>query len=219
MDPAAPARAGLADVRESYGFQLRGWRLQRLGWLALALAIAASTATRLGPDPVFRVAVVYGFLLVLLRLAGRRTLGEMSPFDFVLLLIISEMVQQALVHEDPSLTRAAVLCGTLVLLDVVLSLGKQRSRGLRRWLEGVPVILVEQGRALPDVLRHARVDEDDVLAAARDRHGLERIEQIRYAILECSGSISIIPRDASCAPETLRSGGADARGSRPRECD
>jgi uncharacterized membrane protein YcaP (DUF421 family) len=144
-------------------------------------------------DPILRVVVAYAFLLALFRLAGRRTIGDLSPFDFVLLLVISEFTQQAVVRDDPSLTAASVLCGSIVLLNVVLSLLKSRSRRLERWLEGVPVVLVEHGRPRHSAMRQARVDEEDILAAARSRQGLERMEQIRLAVLERTGGISVIP--------------------------
>lgn len=144
-------------------------------------------------DPILRVVVAYAFLLGLFRLAGRRTLGDLSPFDFVLLLVISEFTQQAVVRDDPSLTAASVLCGSIVLLNVALALLKARSHRLERWLEGVPVVLVERGRPRRDAMRQARVDEEDILAAARSRQGLERMEQIRLAVLERTGGISVIP--------------------------
>jgi uncharacterized membrane protein YcaP (DUF421 family) len=142
---------------------------------------------------VLRVALVYLFLMALFRLAGRRTLADLSPFDLVLLLIISELVQQAIVADDPSLTNALVLCTTLVLLDIGLSLWKQRSPRVEHLLEGSPVLLVEHGVPIPEALRVMRVDEADILAAARLGQGLERMSQIRFAVLEKAGGISIVP--------------------------
>jgi uncharacterized membrane protein YcaP (DUF421 family) len=97
------------------------------------------------------------------------------------------------VRENPSLTAASVLCGSIVALNVALSLLKARSHRLERWLEGVPVVLVEHGRPRRDVMRLARVDEEDILAAARSRQGLERMDQIRLAVLERTGGISVVP--------------------------
>ena len=144
-------------------------------------------------EGVLRVATVYLFLMLLFRLAGRRTLADISPFDFVLLLIISELVQQAIVADDPSLTNAFVLCTTLVLLDIGLSLWKQRSPRIERLLEGSPVLLVQHGEPIQEALRVMRVDEADILAAARLGQGLERMSQIRFAVLEKTGGISIVP--------------------------
>src|SRR5262245_54894975 len=97
--------------------------------------------------------------MALFRLAGRRTLADIAPFDLVLLLIISELVQQAIVADDPSLTNALILCTTLVLLDIGLSLWKQRSPRIERWLEGPPVLLVQHGEPIQEALRATRVDE------------------------------------------------------------
>jgi uncharacterized membrane protein YcaP (DUF421 family) len=112
----------------------------------------------------------------------------------VLLLVISEFMQQAVVRDDPSLTAASVLCGTIVLLNVGLSLLRARWRGAEHWLEGVPVVLVDHGRPRADAMRRARVYDEDVLAAARSRAGLERMDQIRWAVLEKTGGISDRPR-------------------------
>lgn len=132
-------------------------------------------------------------LLLLFRVTGRRTLGSITSFDFVLLLIISEATQQAMVGDDSSLVNATLVTATLLLCNVGLSLFKGRSGLAARLLEGVPTLLVAHGRPLRDRLRRARVDEEDVLSAAREAQGLERMEQIRFAVLEANGRISIVP--------------------------
>jgi uncharacterized membrane protein YcaP (DUF421 family) len=146
-------------------------------------------------DSVLRAAAIYLVLLVLFRAAGRRTLSEMTAFDLVLLLVIGEATQQALLGEDFSLINAALVIATLILLDVLLSWGVQRSRTLSRLVQGVPMVVVADGRPLRDRMRRARVEETDVMAAARQSQGLERMEQIKYAIVETSGAISVIPKD------------------------
>ena len=145
-------------------------------------------------DAVTRGAAVYLLLLIIFRLAGRRTLAQMTNFDFVLLLIISEATQNAMIGEDYSVTNGALVVLTLVGLDVLLSHVKRWSEAAEMWLDGKPTIIVEQGRPKTDIMRRARIDEDDVLMAARETQGLERMEQIKYAVLETSGAISIIPR-------------------------
>jgi uncharacterized membrane protein YcaP (DUF421 family) len=146
-------------------------------------------------NSVIRVVIIYGFLLLLFRIAGRRALSQMTGFDFVLLLIVSEQTQQAMVNHDPSLTNAFLMILTLIGLDVGLSLVKQRSPRVERWLDGIPTVIVENGRPLKDRMEKARVDEKDILSAARERQGLERMDQIKYAVLERSGGISIIPKE------------------------
>lgn len=145
-------------------------------------------------DSVIRPAVMYLFLMVVFRVSGRRTLSEMSTFDFVLLLIISEATQQSLIDDDSSMTGAMLVILTLVGLDIGFSLWKRHAPRLERWIEGVPTVIVEDGRPLREVMARARVDDSDVLTAARQSQGLERMEQIKYAILERSGGISIIPK-------------------------
>ena len=144
-------------------------------------------------DAVLRSSIVYIVLLVLFRLYGRRTLGQITTFDFVLLLIIAEATQQAMVGEDYSLTNAFLVIMTLFSIDGVLSLLKQKSDRLTAIMEGLPLILVENGRPVQRVMKSVQIDESDVLSAARETRGVERMDQIRYAVLEVNGAISIVP--------------------------
>ncbi|WP_435011263.1 DUF421 domain-containing protein [Tundrisphaera lichenicola] len=146
-------------------------------------------------EPVLRAAAVYGLLMVVVRASGRRTLGETTTFDFVLLLIISEATQNAMIGEDYSLTNAFLVILTLITLDVGFSLAKRRWPRLDKWVDGVPTLLVEHGRPIESRMRRARVGPDDILEAARRLHGLERMAQVKYAILERTGGISIIPAE------------------------
>ncbi len=148
-------------------------------------------------DTVLKAAVLYVFLLLVFRLFGKRTLAQATPFDLVLVLIISSAVQNALTNEDHSLTGAFLSILSLVALDIVLSVLKLRSKRLERLLDDVPVVLVSNGQPLRERMRQAQVDEDDILEAARALQGLERLEQVRYAVLERNGSISIIPMQGS----------------------
>lgn len=144
-------------------------------------------------DAVIRGVAIYFFVLVVLRFSGRRTFGEMTSFDFVLLLIISETTQQALLGDDFSITNSFILIITLVALDILFSLAENRFNSVNRLINGSPMIIVENGRPLRHRLRCSRVSEDDVLSAARRLQGLERMDQIKYAVLEVNGEITIIP--------------------------
>jgi uncharacterized membrane protein YcaP (DUF421 family) len=148
-------------------------------------------------DSIIRAAAVYLFLMGVFRITGRRALGDMTAFDFVLVLIISEAIQQALIDNDNSMTNSFLVVLTLIGLNIGLSLLKQRSTTMEKLLDGVPTILVEDGRPLSERMSKARVDEDDVLQAARQLQGLERLDQIRYAVLERTGGITIIPKRAT----------------------
>ncbi|HEU4506375.1 MAG TPA: YetF domain-containing protein [Nitrospira sp.] len=145
-------------------------------------------------DAVVRGASVYLLLMLIFRLAGRRTMAQMTSFDFVLLLIISEATQNAMIGDDYSLTNGGLVVLTLVGLDVLLSHLKRWYPVAEKWLDGKPTIIVEHGRPKLDVMNRARVDERDVMMAARETQGLERMDQIKFAVLETSGGISIIPQ-------------------------
>ncbi|MBA3659010.1 MAG: DUF421 domain-containing protein [Gemmatimonadales bacterium] len=143
---------------------------------------------------VMRAVVVYLFLLALFRLAGKRSLSQVTTFDLVLTLIISEAVQQALISDDNSMTNAFLLVLTLVGLDILLSFIKQRSQRLSRLLDGTPVVVVEDGRLLRDRMKRERVDEGDILHAAREHQGLASLDEIAYAVVERSGGITVVPK-------------------------
>jgi uncharacterized membrane protein YcaP (DUF421 family) len=145
-------------------------------------------------ETVLRALSIYLVLLLVFRLAGRRTLMQMTSFDFILLLIISEATQNAILGNDYSITTGILAIVTLVGTDILLSYWKQRSAKVERWLDGLPLIIVNNGIPLKPLMDRARVNEEDVLAAARQGPGLERMEQIKYAVLEVGGGISVIPK-------------------------
>lgn len=145
-------------------------------------------------ESVIRAVVVYVFVLVIFRIAGKRTLSQTSEFEFVLLLIIGETVQDALIDGDHSLTNAFVLIATLIGMSITLALARQRWPGVTRWLDGLPVLVVRKGATVQEVMRAERVDEDDILAAGRATHGLSRIDQIEHAVVEENGEITVVPK-------------------------
>lgn len=145
-------------------------------------------------DTVFRALGIYIALMLILRASGKRSLGQMTSFDFVLLLILGEATQQALIGDDFSVTTGVLLIGSLVGIDMTFAFLKQRSPSIERAIEGTALVIVENGRPLHDRMNQSRVDEADILAAARELQGLERMDQIKFAVLERSGGISIIPK-------------------------
>jgi uncharacterized membrane protein YcaP (DUF421 family) len=144
-------------------------------------------------NPVIRGLAVYLFVLLIFRIAGKRSVKEMTTFDFVLLLIISETTTDALIGEDYSLMACFIMVCTIVGLDLLFNLIKIKWNFFEKLTDGVPLILVDHGTPLKKRMKKTKVDEQDVLEAARLLHGLERMNQIRYAVLEKDGSISIIP--------------------------
>ena len=146
-------------------------------------------------DSVLRAAAIYLVLMILFKIAGRRSLAELTTFDLVLLMVIGEATQQALLGDDFSLTNAVLVIATLIAIDIGFSLVKQRSRWFSRLLDGGPTIVVEHGNVLHERLKRARLDESDILEAARSAQGILEINQIKFAILERNGKISVIPSE------------------------
>ncbi len=144
-------------------------------------------------NPVLRGLAIYLFLLVVFRMMGKRSLSEATTFDFVLLLIISEVTQQALVGADYSLTGAFILITTLIGIDLVFSILKDKFPLFGKIAEGMPLVIVDHGRPLKARMHKLKISEEDVLEAARLSFGLETMDQVKYAILEKDGSISIVP--------------------------
>ncbi len=145
-------------------------------------------------DAVLRAVAIYLVLMLIFRLTGKRTIAQLTPFDFVIILIVGEATQQALLGENFSVTYAALVIATLVLLERLADLLSYRFPLLKRMTESVPVVLVEDGRSLPDVMKREQITTEDVMSSARLNQGLERMDQIRWAVLETSGGISIVPR-------------------------
>lgn len=145
-------------------------------------------------DAVLRAGAIYLVLMLIFRITGKRSLAQITTFDFVLLLVIGEATQQALLGNDFSVTNAAIVIVTLLGLDLGLSLVQARFPGIGPWLDDVPLVLVEDGKVLKRRMDKSRIAESDILHAARTTQGLERMDQIKYAVLERTGEVSIIPK-------------------------
>lgn len=146
------------------------------------------------PDVVLRTAIVYLFLVVVLRLSGKREVGQMTVLELVAILVISDAVQNSMVGDNSSLWGGLVAVLTLVGLDVALRRLARRSKRVGKAIEGEPRLLVRSGRLLRAAMKEEGVETEDIQAAIRS-HGLTRIEDVRAAVLETDGSISVIPRD------------------------
>lgn len=145
-------------------------------------------------ESVLRGAALYLMLLLIMRISGRRTMAQMTPFDFVLLLIIAETTEQALMGEDFSITNAAVLITTLVMIDIGLSYLKELSPTFSKLLDGTPTVLIRDGELDRHALKRSRMDEDDIMVSARHAQGLEKMSDIKHAVLEVDSGISIVPK-------------------------
>jgi uncharacterized membrane protein YcaP (DUF421 family) len=157
-------------------------------------------------DSVIKSLVVYLVLWLVIRSSGRRTLGQLTVFDFILFLMVGGLAQRALTAQDYSLTHAFLIIATFVITDIAVSFLERDVPSIAKILKGVPTILVENGHVLGGRLRRARLTEDEILEAARRTHGLERMDEIKFAILEASGQISIIPRRKTAADDSAAPG-------------
>ena len=144
-------------------------------------------------DAVLRALVIYLVILVIFRASGKRTLAQITTFDFVLLLICGEATQQGLLGDDFSVTNALLVVSTLVGVDVGLSFVKEKAPRVARAIDSLPLVVLENGAVIQERMDRARIDEDDILAAGRQSQGIERLDQMKYAVLEQGGSISVIP--------------------------
>lgn len=145
-------------------------------------------------DVALRTSVVYFFVLIGLRLSGTRTLGQLTVFDFVLLLIISNAVQNAMVGPDTSLAGGLVAAAILMIWHWVIDRVRLRSRRLAKLIAGEGIMLIYHGRILDEHCRRAGVTRDELLQALRE-HGVARVEDVMFAVLEPDGTISVIRND------------------------
>jgi len=154
-------------------------------------------------DLVLRTLVVFGFILIVTRVIGRRELSGLEPFDLILLVVLGDLVQQGITQSDYSVTGALIVIATISLLTVAVSAASYRFRRLRPVLEGEPMILVENGRPIERNLRRERLSVEEVEGEARLQQ-IESLRDVRWAVLETNGRISFIPREGS-------GGGSDPR--------
>ena len=144
---------------------------------------------------VARTVIVYAALLVGLRLAGKRELGQMTPFDLVVILLIANAVQNAMVGPDTSVTGGLIAAAVLIAGNYGVALARERLPLLRRAVEGSPTLLISDGKFVTEHLRREGLEEDEVLMAIRE-HGVADVRDVRIAVLEVDGSISIVPADS-----------------------
>lgn len=144
-------------------------------------------------DMVLRALAIYLILMVVFKIAGRRALLQMTSFDLILLLIISEATQQALLGNDFSVTGAMLTIVTLIVVDMLFGLIKKYLPNADDFLDNTPVVLVENGYLFQDKMKKADISCDDILQTARVDHGITKLAEIKFAILERNGHISIIP--------------------------
>ena len=144
-------------------------------------------------EKILRPLVIYAFLVLILRVGGRRELAQMNAFDLVVLLTLSNAVQNAIIGNDNSLLGGMIGATVLVLANVAVVRFLYAHRTLDRAIEGEPVWLVRDGQILPEALRRELITEDELLAAVR-RQGVPSIRECDQVILETSGTVTVIPK-------------------------
>ncbi len=143
---------------------------------------------------VLRACVIYVLVMVLVRVSGKRAVGQFTPFDLVLLILIGNAVQNGINGGDNSLTGAVIMATTLIALNYLVAWQTSRNRMVERWVEGEPVVLARDGKVFRQVLRRELVSHDDFAEALR-MNNIDDVGDVRLALLETNGRISVIPRE------------------------
>ncbi len=143
---------------------------------------------------VVRTAIIYLVILIGIRLTGKREVGQMTPFDLALLLLISNAVQNAMTGPDTSVTGGIVAASTLLLLNAGVTQIVWRNRKARKLIEGTPTLLIRHGKMLEENLAKEKVTADSLTQALRE-HGIATITDVSIAVLEIDGSISVLKND------------------------
>lgn len=152
---------------------------------------------------VARTAIVYAAVLGGLRLAGKRELGQMSPFDLVVVLLVANAVQNAMVGPDSSVTGGLLAAGLLVALDYVLSVLRDHIPWLRKTIEGDPTLLIHDGVYIEANMQREHVDREEVMMALRE-HGIDDSSKVHLAVLETDGSVSVVPMSSDAPLRSRR---------------
>jgi uncharacterized membrane protein YcaP (DUF421 family) len=144
-------------------------------------------------DIVLRATVIFVFVLVLMRMLGRRELSSLEPFDLIILVVIGDLVQQGVTQNDWSVTGALLAVGTIGVLTVVVSWLSWRFPILRPALEGRPVVLLEDGKPIEGNLSRERITVEELAAQARSQQ-IDSLDKIKWAVLETNGRVSFIAK-------------------------
>jgi uncharacterized membrane protein YcaP (DUF421 family) len=147
---------------------------------------------------VVRAALVYGFLFLLLRFGGKKHVGELAPFDLVVLLILSETVQNALIADDKSLVGGLLSAATLVAISRAVGHVSWRSKKAERFFEGVPKILIRHGQVRKETMAEERITHSELIESLR-REGCTTLTNVRFAMLEKNGLAGPTARRVSLA--------------------
>ena len=146
-------------------------------------------------DLVIRATVIFFYVYLVTRVVNKRELGSLEPFDLILLIVIGDLVQQGVTQSDYSVTGSITVISVIALLSVVVGYANFKFTTLRSALEGEPVVLVEDGRVIDRNMRRERITREELEAEGRQQQVL-RVEEMRWAVLETNGRISVIPKSS-----------------------
>jgi uncharacterized membrane protein YcaP (DUF421 family) len=144
-------------------------------------------------DIALRAVFLYAFVVLVIRVMGRRELSSLSAVDLVLLIVLGDAIQQGLTQDDYSVTGAVIAVSTIAAVQVLTSYLSFRSRGARRVLEGDPIVIVQDGKLIDGNLRRERLTEDEVAEEMRKQQ-IASVQQVEWGILESDGTISFIQK-------------------------
>ena len=153
-------------------------------------------------ETVIRVVIVYVFVWACFRIVGKRELNQLSPFELVMLIFIPQLFSRAITRQDYSMTNAVIGASTLFLVVFLTSTARYRSARVAAVVQGAPTVLIHRGAVVQEHLDRERIALDDILASMR-KVGMQRFDQVEWAILESDGKISVVPMDAQTGT-TLR---------------
>ena len=153
-------------------------------------------------DIVLRATAMFVLLYVLIRLLGKRELGQMTPFELVLLVVMGDLIQQGVTHNDFSLTGGMLAIGTFAFWALALSWATYLFPKLKNALEGEPRVIVKYGKIIEANLRRDRLTRDEILSEMR-LAGIGRLADVEWAILEPQGKISFISKDSTATPKPV----------------
>src|ERR687885_183231 len=144
-------------------------------------------------DIVFRAIVVFLFIFLVTRVVGRRELASLEPFDLILLIVTGDLIQQGVTQNDYSVTGALTAIGTIAAMTVLVSYVSFKWSSVRAALDGEPIVLVIDGKVLEGNLKRQRMTHDELEAEIRLQQA-ESVDDVKLAVLETGGKVSVIPK-------------------------
>jgi uncharacterized membrane protein YcaP (DUF421 family) len=144
-------------------------------------------------DLAIRAVVLFAFVFLITRVIGRRELSSLEPFDLILLIVMGDAIQQGLTQDDYSVTGALIVVGTFAILQVLISFLSYRFPRLRPALDGEPIVIVQDGKAIERNMKRERITLEEVMVEARQQQ-VASLDDIAWAVLETSGKVSVIPK-------------------------